>query len=377
MKILHIISDQKFIDTGIMRFERAAPGDNVYLLPTLQPKTELKYIETSKPIVSCNVLSVRSKKLINWIASFDMIVLHSLTPFAIEVVNKIKNKTKIVWIGWGYDYYDMIFENELDLYEPLTRNIIGKEACKKFNLTNRFKSLVRKIVYPTNKRKVLNYINYFAPVLECEYAMVKESLSSFHPEYVDWNYGSANSLNPNISSVKEVKKNILIGNSASPNNNHLDVFNLIKDSFIPKEAKVIVPLSYGGSKKYVSQVISEGKRLFGDSFLPVLSFMPYQEYINIISDCNIVIMCQKRQQGTGNIGAALLTGAKVFMSVENAYYSTSIKRGMKIFCINKLCQHGLVDGLHINERINNYRKMKDILDEDFFTSRTKKIIDLI
>lgn len=376
-KYLHIASDQKFIDVGIRRFETEAPGQNTCLVASFNTRSSLKHVKNDA-VVRCNILSMHNPRLIKWILSFDMIIVHGLSNFAIEIIKRIRGRVKTVWIGWGFDYYDLILSSKDELYEPLTLECLKNLQTEQNRPVLKWlKQRIKEVVYPTNKASIFAYIDYFAPVLNSEYDLIKERNPLFHPEFIDWNYGgSAQKVGSDLGSHIKTQ-NILVGNSASPNNNHLDIFMRLGREKLPENAKIIVPLSYAGSKQYVEQVLQKGKETFGERFQPLLSFIPYQEYSNIIKNSNVVIMNHKRQQGTGNIGLALLTGAKVFVNKHNAYYTASKQRGMKIFSIDEITEQGLIERLKVIDCENNKQRMLSILDEEFFRARTQRIIKLV
>ena len=72
------------------------------------------------------------------------------------------------------------------------------------------------------------------------------------------------------------KKRILIGNSATPENQHIEVFEWLKDK-LDDNTEILVPLSYG-LDDYRKEVIDKGKEIFGGSFVPVTDFMEREKY---------------------------------------------------------------------------------------------------
>ena len=72
--------------------------------------------------------------------------------------------------------------------------------------------------------------------------------------------------------------NIIIGNSNTPESNHLDVIDKLKHKKLAS-SKVFVPLSYGQNDAYRKTVIKEGESCFGDRFEPLLIFMERQQYL--------------------------------------------------------------------------------------------------
>ena len=107
------------------------------------------------------------------------------------------------------------------------------------------------------------------------------------------------------------RKRIIIGNSATESNNHLEIF----DRLANKEwagYEIVCPLSYG-SKVYADRVIEKGKKIFGDSFFPITEFMPFVDYLELLLSCSVGIYDHNRQQGLGNAYLILNMGKKLYL----------------------------------------------------------------
>ena len=84
----------------------------------------------------------------------------------------------------------------------------------------------------------------------------------------------------NSISTISLGDSILIGNSATFSNNHLDVFDIIKNT----TSKIVVPLSYGAYdyQDYKKRIIFEGNKIFKDNFLPIESFLTIKKYNKLL-----------------------------------------------------------------------------------------------
>src|SRR5690606_37456726 len=143
---------------------------------------------------------------------------------------------------------------------------------------------------------------------------------------------------------------ILIGNSASPENNHLDTFKVIRERFDIVGRRIVVPLSYG-DMHYREHVVRAGKQLFGDKFQPLLGYMSRAEYFESLSSCGFVVMNHSRQQAIGNVSAALLSGARLFMNPLSPLYDYLNARG---FFVDELSEaSGDLSPLSIEQRLVN------------------------
>src|SRR5690606_1706839 len=117
-KIAHFIRDQKFCDAAYSAFEEALPGGNVFFLP--ENGRALKFIKRIDP-VSISRYAFLNPLFIRRLREFDLIVFHALSSFNAEVALRVAGKVKSLWIGMGYDYYDLIYEKYEDMLKPETR----------------------------------------------------------------------------------------------------------------------------------------------------------------------------------------------------------------------------------------------------------------
>ncbi len=105
--------------------------------------------------------------------------------------------------------------------------------------------------------------------------------------------------------------NIIVGNSADPSNNHIEVLTKLAD-YKNDDIRLLVPLSYG-DKKHAEKVISYGKNQFEDKFHPLTDFMPLDDYQKILCSADIAIFNHKRQQAMGNTINLLGMGKTVYI----------------------------------------------------------------
>lgn len=160
--------------------------------------------------------------------------------------------------------------------------------------------------------------------------------------------------------------NVLVGNSADPTNNHLEIFDKIEKY---KDDKIIIhcPLSYG-DYSYALGIIEEGKRRFGDKFRPIVDVMPFDEYKKFLCSIDIAVFNHDRQQAMGNIRALVGMGKKVHM--RNAITSTaSLKSlGVKVFSVEEI---NLIKSFSESE--NNIEVMKEHYSKERLIIRLSEI----
>lgn len=327
LKIIHIINDEKFLDAAYTAFEAAYPNKNEFIV--FANSKELKHLKLIKPKF-LPTYYLYSAYLIQKSIQADIVIFHSLHEGNLRILNALPKTIKTIWLGWGYDYYDLI-------NAPLL-----KEKTLKYqqSLSDRhpikLKSIIKNIIVPkVYKRKLINKIDIFSPVLYEDYLLVKQSINNFTLKYVSWNYGTLeDDLIRGFEGKSVNGNNILLGNSASLTNNHLDALELLKTINLGPR-KVVAPLSYG-DLAYKNYIIGQSKATLGSAFTPLIDFMPIDDYIEILQSCSIVIMNHLRQQALGNIVIALYLGAKVFLNKENPIYQFFINLDAVIYDIESL-----------------------------------------
>lgn len=326
---LHIAEDEKFIDHARSAFEKAAPGRNAFLVPGSAP---LQHIRTFQPIrATWPTLIDRSQ--LELLPGYRVVFLHSLSSMARSLVYRAPSGVNFAWLGWGYDYYHLIAaRNELLL--PLTAGLVDSISAGSPSHRPPIATLAGLLRYvrqtPSRlafhrerrllqadgpkERCVLDKIRWFAPVLPSEYDKVLARHPQFSPSFASWNYRIDLSASSEMLRRGDGAGCVLVGNSASPESNHLDSFEWIVANRLSGD--VVCPLSYG-DPNYRDAVIEAGNRLFGPRFIPILEFMPERQYASLIASASLLIMNHRRQQGLGNILLALQAGVRVLLREDN------------------------------------------------------------
>ena len=211
---------------------------------------------------------------------------------------------KTIWILWGgdlYYYYDRKKTLVSDFFEFLRKRIIKKVAVIACFIKGDYE--LAKECYKTKADYC--YTIYPLPI--------KFSQLSIHKE-----------------NSRKATKTILVGNSASPQNYQMEVFNLLT-KFSQEDIRIICPLSYANEESNAEKVISYGSTIFGDKFESILEIMTPDDYQVILTDVDIAIMNHRRQQGLGNVLSLLYLGKKIYIRSETTPYKYLISLGISIF----------------------------------------------
>lgn len=363
--------DEKFIDAACELFEEALPFENEFLI--INKNNYLKYIKNTK-VKIVHPFKLLKKDFIKSLEKYDFVVLHWLDDFKKYIILNSSDKVKFLWIGWGGDYYKYINKN---LFLEKTKKM-KEESIKKndFSLQDFTKNLVKYFLFEKKVKRyekdILKRINFFAPVLEEEYFLIKKNISFFNAKFIDWNYGSLdNMIDYNNLGIKG--NNILLGNSATFENNHIEILQKLNELNI--STKIIMPLSYGDNQ-YKQFIYKYCNRLnLNIEYLD--KFIPIEEYNKIISSCSIVIMNHLRQQALGNIIISMYHGAKIFLNKQNPIFNYFMRLGANIYTIDKLNKESINSCLSEKEILENRQILEKEWSKEVMINKTKRLIEII
>ncbi|MGV9003508.1 TDP-N-acetylfucosamine:lipid II N-acetylfucosaminyltransferase [Flavobacterium sp.] len=323
-----------------------------------------------------------------------IVFFHALDHIKQEVALDLHDKIKKVWFIWGYDLYEKWPLLKYGNYENETKLLIENNKTKKqYFIHNQlvykiFEYIVKlKITLPvifqkaidanynTSYLQAVNKMDIVVPVIPLEYNIAKKINNRLI--YAPFTYGYIEDLlRDNIDKNVKKSSNILVGNSANPTNNHLDVFKKLREVSI-QNRKIYVPLSYSGSQEYIDKVIEKGKELWGDNFIPITDFISLEKYNEILLSCNVLIFNHIRQQGVGNIIALGYLGAKIYLNPKNPVYQFYKQEGISIYSIKEINTTSLEKEVSMNEYLNNKKIFLNLYSKEKVIEKTKKLFQIV
>lgn len=258
---------------------------------------------------------------------------------------------KTTWILWGGDLY------------------FYREA----------KNDLRSVIYEYIRSRTIRHFRTIACFIKGDYEIASEIYKTkaeykyiCYPIPVDFLFLEKLRFNKNRSQGKT----ILLGNSAAPTNNHIEILKYLSH-LADSDIKIICPLSYPDEQKYISEVISYGNELFGNKFSPLLELMSPEEYGKLLSEVDIAIMNHERQQGLGNVLSLLYLGKKVYLREEVTSFSFLNSLGLKIFKTSLIQQEIFTDLFYFNDldKQNNYTIIKKEFSEESYIQMWKGVLE--
>jgi len=369
--IVHIALDEKFINNAYRLFEKVKPNQNLFIINA--PENEpLSLVDEKEGIFKIFFKQENYQRILNFITDRTIVFIHGLDPSFHELILKIPRRNKIIWLLFGYEIYNdkffvptksLLLKKTFQIY-PKSKRSFTKEIKEK--LRPFYRRWIKKKLPLSNyeiKKKVIVRSDYLGVWLQEEFdkisSLIKQQKTRFYFLY----YPLENIVDMNSQAYKNEKDNsILVGNSGSYTNNHLDLFHKIKE--ILPATEIIVPLSYGDSR-YIDHILVEGKKMFQNNFKPLTEFLPITEYNAMIQGVRVAIFGSLRQQAFGNICALLWHGAKIFLSKKNTIFHFLKNQGFIVFSIEEdLNKNSICQPLEIMDRERNRERLQLHLAEE-------------
>jgi len=388
--ILHIFPDEKFIDLAIDNFEKVYPNKHKYLIGINNNDLQLKYVKKNlQKVQIASYYSPEFYAIIGNLLQYDAVVLHYLDTPKIDLIKKSPEGVNFVWNSWGGDIYNDLSSWRYKLFGPLTSKSIA------YAISNNLIEYYIRISYPFKflknikaelklylLKKTIRKISFLSTVITSEKIII-DTIFNLKCNYVPFNYfgdmfNSADYEKYRISGAEF--KNILLGNSAAPTNNHIEAINLLS-KFKFNEQKIYTPLSYGAEIKYIDKIKLHGTEKLGENFLPLDKILPFNEYFELISSCSVCIMNHYRQNGMGNVIFMLWIGSKVFLSEKNPSFLFLKNLGLIIYSIEIDIESNnnvsIFDSLKDAEKLNNKKIIEEQYGYDIILKRIRNFTDEI
>ncbi|POT59586.1 hypothetical protein C3432_02360 [Citrobacter amalonaticus] len=371
LNTLHVVPDDKFSNMVHRDFERFGIN-NKYIC--FENPDNFNYIKGWKPdTIKKNDLNIYIKA-----HDISIVIFHSLLDKFI--LTKLPRDLVVVWCGWGYDYYSYF----LSKYYPHgmilnhTKSVFN-DSKKKKNITimellkGGYRVARRKFlnkIYPP--RRITTYIDYFVPVISTEFSLIRDANPWFSCEFLSWSYGTLEEDYNTCSHEIFHSCNILVGNSATPENNHIEAFEFIQSNIDWQFRKIYCPLSYG-DLAYAKKIKDIGVAFFGENFIPLMTFLDKKEYNEILSSCELLIFNHIRQQALGNIIAGLAMEKFILLNKKNPLCMWLDENNISYLTLD---QNINVKTLSTIDKVSNKAEITKIWSISAIAEKTRKLVEI-
>jgi dTDP-N-acetylfucosamine:lipid II N-acetylfucosaminyltransferase len=352
-RIVHFLPDEKFTDdfiSSVRKYSSGEKAENVFLLKTDPPYRLIE--ENREEVHAAPARSAAFTKFVTRLTEDDELIIHYPLPIDFQRLLTLKSQgmlaAQVGWVFWGAEIYTRIDVEDV-LLLPNTRR-----AYRPFTIKNTalyripfYRWIEKQYVRWKNKRKLALYnraaafIDHFYHFNEPEFQFVAGLLPNLKADmrrffYPRFSYNlekfDLHLFEKKDASQKKQGLNIMVGHSATPMNNHLDIFEQIP---VREDIRIWVPLSYG-SEYFHHAVMDAGQARFGKQFRPILEYMSYQEYVRLLSRIDAFVSGTLRPIAMGNILIFLFLNIPIFLLEESPLYTFLRQEGFKVFPMQKL-----------------------------------------
>lgn len=352
-KVIHICSDEKFIDGAIAQFARYKTIESSFFI--IHHDREIRYVKSRCP----NVFFFQSEKklveTVNQSSSDCVVILHSIF---VSIRHLLRIQRTIFICCWGWDIYSDVHDNlkkmlPIDLYKPYTRKMLNSQK-RMLERVREMAKVCLGVYFFHNRmyRRLFDKISAISTVFPIEFHMMNLSGKCFFPfRYMFMEL--PNDFVPKEPTSLSAVPRILVGNSLDPTNNHIDILERLEKIGRPIEA--LIPISYGGNERYKAALKKYVLKFQNVKTTFLETFMDREQYFNLVNTCCAAVFGHMRQQSAGNISHALKSGFDVYLYNESLNYAYFRGLGYNFFSIeNDLCDFSGKPLLSIESQRENF-----------------------
>lgn len=324
---LHVVPDNTFINKFYENLEELGLTTKNKIVVRSNDK-KLKAIKHNLSFAP--LYSTQFSTLIGDINQYQKIFIHYLTPLLYRWI-ATQRMQNVSWMVWGGDLYNLVQLDAL-CYEPITLKKFIKEE---WSIKHKLYDLKVWVTQRRYQEKAYSKIKNVLTWMDQEYKFVLNHLPvrANHRFFFYENqlpYGNLDELV--VPKRKSTRFNLIIGNSGSPSNNHIDAVQFLEDNRV--EADLFFPVSYGDAR-YISFLKKNMKFSFGEiEFID--RYMPFDEYLSWLASMDGLLMNTIRPQGYGNILMMMYIGKPVFFNPKNISLPDLNGAGLKWFPLESL-----------------------------------------
>lgn len=319
--IVHVVTGASFVDFVARSFDEVVPGRSLFVGVGVAP--EKLRLPDDVRVEALPYGPAATDRLNRLVAQSRIAIFHNVQNPVVAALAAAPKDTLRVWSGWGGDYYGSDIDVMAGLIGRRTRSYVRGNRGRSY-WPDRLIELAR--VAPVRRAAARAADVFSAPIRE-DLEVFRKRFRGFNGCYSQLNYASVEDT-ISIGPDRVIGSDILLGNSATPENNHLEVLEGLSRQALG-ESRIYAPLNYGDGR-YAVVVAKRGHELFGDQFVPITEPLSLEQYHQVMARCSVVVMGHRRQQGLGNILRALWQGAHVVLDRRNPVAGSLTERGAEV-----------------------------------------------
>lgn len=349
---LVFLPDSNYSEIIIQKFEEVAPSVNVYVCIS----NDNKYLKNER-VVFINIRHFSSyegdfrfleKKFGKIIFNLNSLLT---TNFYYKYIYNNKNfadATKIMMFWSGELYSHPAYKAEI--YD--SHSLKYKKSLKKLYASKMMDYFLNILKLPSYGEyyRLNKEMDFFCGFFESEH-LIYNSVFQSRSRYIPFTFLDLSLMKFPENTSESLKKDILIGNSGSLENNHSEIFQILQDIDPIEYNNLIVPLSYGKTS-YIESIIHLGFKHFGNKYQPITEFLKREDYNNKLQSVKVAIFNHYIQQAVGNILFMLYIGSRVYLNKKNPLYKGFLDKGFIVNSLDEMSKYGLTPLSNHEQQIN-------------------------
>lgn len=308
---LHILPDSKFTAAFYGNMKEAGLLKN-NLLVVRTNATKLKYVAQGIPFAP--LYSAAFDRLVGEVATYERVYIHQLAPLMYRWIAKNKFR-QLNWMTWGTDLYNLPFV-KANFYERETLPL-AKHRVDFSHLLYLLKVYATAMPF---KGKAYSKVDNILTWMNTEFRFATSHVQELHAAHQYFFYENQvpyEKIDAIVSSAtpeENARMKLIIGNSGTPTNNHLDAIRKIHDAGVA--ADLYIPVSYGDSS-YIRALKKNTGFYRGGEIHFMDSLMKFEEYVRFLYSADALVMNHLRPQGYGNIFMMMYMNKPVLLNKNN------------------------------------------------------------
>jgi dTDP-N-acetylfucosamine:lipid II N-acetylfucosaminyltransferase len=314
IKAVHIFTDSKFIPWVKSSFALHS-WESTFIV--------LQSSSSAVGAVEPNVLCIRMDsdwkiKVLEIINSAHIVFYYLLDNHKASLILDSSGHAIHSWCFYGAEIYQQTPLFRDMLYGPVTRKYLWLLPEIKYRVLLRswyfriFKREKPPVELLQQAIKKISGILWYVPE---EIAFINSRIKL--PPWYNFQFFSFSDIIPDPEArCQAIHQKILIGNSATIENNHLDVLEVLQ-KVKNQSYSVSLPMTYGLFPRYKALVKRQFSKALKERAFFLENHMPLEQYYSFLAEHPTAVFLHHRQQALGNVLYMLYIGAKVYLSRDN------------------------------------------------------------
>lgn len=328
VQALHIFSDRKFIPWVRQTFKQFKWTSTFIIL---RSDWKNKHASVDEQTTEVSADKYGYSFVLRSIHSNDIILHYLLDNHKANIISLAPSDTLHFWCFYGTEVYQQTPYFRKNLYGPESKKLLRTLPEIKFRYE------LRKLFYQIGKfeKTPLQSLKEAIPHIRSILWYVGEEIEQIKtkmelPPWKFFQFFEPNDIIPEgTKKVNPLSRKILLGNSATIENNHLDALRSLRLAADAGYA-VTLPLTYGQFPRYKKKIKSRFANDLGNHVDFLEKHLSLDDYYSHLLEFPTAVFLHRRQQALGNILFLLYAGTKIYLSESNVIYKWLTANQIKV-----------------------------------------------